>query len=62
MKGPAPSMFILSSARFGHAYDFPLYEPFEKDSLSYAPKILHKRVIQLSGEHETKGDTKPKLD
>ncbi|KAH0665348.1 hypothetical protein KY285_026554 [Solanum tuberosum] len=39
-------LFMISSMSSSHTYNLPSYCTFEKDNLSYAPKIPQKRIIQ----------------
>lgn len=61
-KEPAPPMFMLSATGSNTSYDFPPYQPFEKDNLSYTPKIPHKKVILPMGEHTAQGDIEATLN
>jgi len=63
VKEPAPKMmFMLSSARSSHTYDFPDYQTFENDNLIHAPKIPQKKVILPTGEHMPASDIEATLN
>lgn len=46
-----PYIFMLSPSSSSHTLDFPSLQPFEKEGIIHAPKILKRNIVLPTGEN-----------